>query len=119
MNNFTYEIDFLYSLGLTIAIEGIVIMALLYFLDREKLNSKNLLLAGVLPSFATLPYLWFVLPIFIVGNYFLYLLIGEVLVALVEMFIIKGVLEITFKKALFYSIVANVFSYGLGAILHL
>jgi len=120
MNNrniFGYEIDFLYALMVTITVETIVIYILLYYFNREKIVAKNILLVGVLPSFATLPYLWFIFPIFMIKDYSSYLIIGELFVTLTETFIIKGILQITLKKALFYSTIANICSYSLSIFL--
>ena len=92
MDVFVYEIDFLYALALTVSIEAGIIYALLYYFNREKIGLRNILLAGVLPSFATLPYLWFIFPLFFIGNHTLYLFVGEFSVTLVEAFILYGVL---------------------------
>lgn len=111
---FSYEVDFLYALALTVTIEAVIIYALLYYFNREKIGLRNILLGGVLPSFATLPYLWFIFPIFFLGNHTLYLLVGEFSVTLVEAFILQGVLQITFKRALVFAMVANFCSYIFG-----
>ncbi len=117
MNNsdaYVYEIDFLYALASTVFIEAVVIYVLFYFFDRDKIGVKNFLLAGVLPSFSTLPYLWFVLPFFFIGSHFLYVVVGEFSVTLVEAFILFAVLEITLLRAFIYSVIANFCSYGIG-----
>jgi len=116
MDVFAYEIDFLYALALTVAIEAGVIYALLYYFNREKIGLRNILLGGVLPSFATLPYLWFIFPLFFTGNHALYLFVGEFSVTLIETFILYGVLQIAFRRALIFSIVANFCSYIFGTI---
>ncbi len=113
-DRFSYETDFLYSLLLTVTVESIVIYALLFYFYKEKRGLKNILLAGVLPSFATLPYLWFIFPILFIGNHTLYVVIGELSVTLVEGFILQGVLQIGFKRAFILSIVANFCSYFVG-----
>jgi len=114
MDTFVYEIDFLSALALTVSIEAGVVYALLYYFNREKISIRNVLLGGVLPSFATLPYLWFILPIFFMGDHTLYISVGEFSVTLVEAFILQGVLQITFRRALVFSIVANFCSYIFG-----
>ena len=114
MDVFVYEMDFLSALALTVSIEAGVVYALLYYFNREKISTKNVLLGGVLPSFATLPYLWFIFPILFMGNHTLYLLVGEFSVTLVEAFILYGVLQIAFKRALIFSMIANFCSYVFG-----
>jgi hypothetical protein len=60
-----YELNFLIALGVSIATEFIVITALIkYFYRQASVNSAKLIAAGVLPTMATLPYVWFVLPYF-------------------------------------------------------
>jgi hypothetical protein len=111
MNNFIYEKDFLYALLTTISIESIIMFFLLYFFNFNKLNIKNIFFLGILPSFATLPYLWFIFPIFFIGKPILYIFFGELFVLIMEGLIIKGILDISLSKALFYSLITNIISF--------
>lgn len=114
-----YTLEFLKALALTIAIEVPLLFVGARFLLKLKpkaLSNATLFGAGILASFATLPYLWFVLPDFI-PNYTLFLLIGEVSVALFETLIYWLILRVSLPKALLLSLFCNLASFGLGKIL--
>ena len=116
MGDFGYEKDFLYALALTVSIETGMLYVLLYTFERRKTGLRDMLLGGVLPSFATLPYLWFIFPVFFVGNHTLYLVVGELSIMLIEALILKGVLDIMFSRALLYSVIVNSCSYFLSVL---
>ena len=70
---------------------------------------------GILASVLTLPYLWFVLPLF--TNTIHYIYIGELLVFLIEGLVYYEFLEIKLTKALILSFTANLISFIVGTIL--
>jgi hypothetical protein len=107
----SYDQQFLLALILTITVETIVLIALDYiFGNKNKL--PDILFAGFLASFGTIPYLWYILPLFW-GGYTL-IFIGEGLVAIVEMVILKNILKIGWSKALIFSLIANMASFLIG-----
>ena len=112
----SYELNFLYSLLITVTIESAVVYLLMRYAFNIKLTSKDIIMAGVLPSFATLPYVWFVAPYFLGENYTLYLWVSEVSVFIVEVFILAYLLKIGYKKATLLSLVANAASWGIGKV---
>jgi hypothetical protein len=60
-----YEITFLQALSLTVAVECAVVVALTRLLPGVRRYAPSLtktIAAGTIPSMATLPYLWFVVP---------------------------------------------------------
>jgi hypothetical protein len=72
---------------------------------------------GILASFSTLPYLWYILPTFFSSTW-VYISIGEITVALIETLIIVLILKIDIKKAVFVSLVANLTSFLVGLLLN-
>ena len=107
-----YEYDFLKSLLLTIMIEfSVLIMIVKYYL-KKPVTWDRLLFAGIFPSFSTLPYLWFVLPIFFINDFTAYVWVGEISVTLVEIIILFFLLKLTWKEAFLLSVSANISSYG-------
>ena len=115
-----YEILFLKALLYTIVIETICIL-LLFGLYYKKFYSFNLLLlifAGIICSFATLPYLWFIFPYFVKQRVF-YLISGELFVVIVESIMIFEILKIKYKHALIISLICNMASFGVGYFLKL
>ncbi|MBN2520618.1 MAG: hypothetical protein JXB17_08955 [Bacteroidales bacterium] len=114
-----YEIEFLKSLGLTILVETITLFVL------TKLIIKNpdvkiwiILLAGIIASFATLPYLWFILPLFIKTKIF-YIIISESSAVIIETFILSGFLKTNLKKAFVFSFFCNLTSYLIGLLIRI
>lgn len=114
-----YEYLFLFSLILTITIETIVLFIIIkqfFKLDKENISDILLLFTGFFASFATLPYLWFLLPFF-TRNYYLYIASGELLAFIVESVIYYFILNITVRKALILSFICNLTSFLAGLLL--
>lgn len=114
-----YVLEFLKALGLTLLIELPLLLEVVTYLFKEKnphLNTPRLLATGTLATFSTLPYLWFVLPE-LINNYFLFLVVGEISVTLLESFIYTLALHLKFKNALLLSIICNLLSFGLGLLI--
>lgn len=104
-----YESLFLCALALTVAVESAAIVTMLRVvsgLRREKYAMIRIAAAGVLPSVATLPYLWFVLPAFMSGYHFR-VAIGEVAVFFVEAALLDLLLGVRARYAALLSVVAN------------
>lgn len=115
-----YEIDFLSSLLFTITIETMVIYGLIRYFYKKEIETKEILFAGVLPSFATLPYVWFIFPLLsVIGSYTLYVWTAEISVTLIEVLILYKLLNISLKEAFVLSFFANLASYGIGKIIHI
>ncbi|HET6559789.1 MAG TPA: hypothetical protein VFG54_20855 [Prolixibacteraceae bacterium] len=83
------------------------------FLKTEKPASWLLLLTGVIATMATLPYLWFIFPMFIHSKLW-YNVVCESFAVVVESVIILGLLRIRYPKALLISLICNMASYGIG-----
>ena len=109
-----YELTFLKALALTILIETSVLLMLIKIIFR-KLNLKIwiILLAGITASFATLPYLWFIIPLWIKTKLY-YVIFSEGLAILLESFILAGILRIKYSYALGLSAACNIISYLIG-----
>ena len=107
------EYVFLWALGATIIIETAVLAAFVKVALKERdITNRRIVAAGVIASFATLPYLWFVLPTFLPSPY--YVPVGEAIVALVEACIFAIVLGLRVLPALGASILCNLCSYVTG-----
>ncbi len=111
-------LDFLRALFMTIFIETSVL--LVFFKTRYKnlkIKTKLIVGSGILASFSTLPYLWYILPIFFSSTW-VYISIGEITVALIETLIIVSMLKIDIKKAVLVSLIANLTSFLVGLLLN-
>lgn len=108
-----YETRFLLALVTTWAIELPVLFTLIRFAFRDRtIPPMRILSAGALCTALTLPYLWFVLPPYIDAAY--YPLVGEVLVIVVEAFVISRILGLETRRAAICSVLMNAASFILG-----
>ncbi len=104
---------FLPALFLTILLETGVLYLTLRILFKERAFSlPRLLFAGFFASFSTLPYLWFVLPLWMNSKY--YLGVGEGGAVVIEALFFKQFLDVGWKQAFLISVLANFISYFVG-----
>ena len=104
-----YEQHFLRALPLTVAVEACVVIALLRLLPALKkypLSLLNVAAAGTVPSILTLPYLWFIMPLFI-QNYTGRVVGGEITVFLAETVLLRVITGIPWRCNALLSFVAN------------
>ena len=112
-----YELMFLKCLVLTILIETSVLILLFRLIIRQKdTEISRLLITGFIASFATLPYLWFIFPIYIDQKIW-YILFAESFAVLVETFIIGLILRTKFIQSLLCSLTCNMISFLTGLII--
>lgn len=119
MSQHLYEYNFLFSLIFTIIVETVVLFLIirLYLkIDKHRLPNNLLIFCGIFCSFATLPYLWFVLPIFL-GSHTNYMIFGELSVTLSESIILYFILRLDRKTSLIISTLCNFISFILGLLL--
>ena len=114
-----YELEFLKALFITVAVETIVLFLLARFII-EKIDSKAwiLILAGITASGATLPYLWFIFPLFLRTKLW-YMIFSELFAVAAESFIIMGFLRTGYIKALIISFACNLISFTVGLLIHM
>ena len=106
-----YELDFLKSLLLTIMIESAVLVMIVKYYLKKPITWDRIAFAGIFPSFATLPCLWFILPIFFLNDFTTYVWVGEISVTLIKTIILFFLLRFTWKEAFLLSMLANFASY--------
>lgn len=111
----SYGVYFLLSLLLTLVAEIPTLFLAAKYLLKIKIKTKEILYWGVFVNLFSLPYLWFVFPLFISSHN--YILLGEISVGLVESAILSRALKINFKNALALALMANLASYLAGIIL--
>jgi hypothetical protein len=109
----SFEAEFLLALAVTVAIETLVLLGAWRWLGAgAPVRWRRLALAGALPSAASLPYLWIVLPHFVNGP--AYVPLGESLVVLGETPILAVVLRWSPARALLASLLCNAASFLVG-----
>lgn len=111
----SYGFYFLLSLLLTLVVEIPILFFTAKYLLKIKIQAKEIIYWGFFINLFSLPYLWFIFPLFISFNN--YILIGEILVILIESIILLKVLRINFKNAFILSLIANLTSYLAGIIM--
>jgi hypothetical protein len=107
----SYGSLYLISLFVTIIVE-VPVLLFAQKLLRTGLKVKEILYWSVFANLFSLPYLWFVFPLFIPRHN--YILTGETLITLIEMIIFSKTLKLNLKKAMALSIIANTISYFAG-----
>lgn len=111
-----YEISFLYSLFITLLIEVPIVFFFVHYLYK-KLEKWNIVFVGIITSTLTLPYFWFILPMYISDRTF-YILVGESIIILIEAFIYFRSLKLKIGQALLISLIANLTSVLVGLIIN-
>ncbi len=114
-----YEIRFLHALAVTVVTETVLLFVIVRFLLRtsdEAVPWWHILACGVLCSGATLPYVWFVLPRFILSHS-LFAFVAECFAVLAEIVIIRLVLSLPWRRSLLASLLCNLGSFGLGELI--
>ncbi len=111
-----FQTQFLLALVTAWLIEIPVLFGLIRIVFKaRKISPMRIILAGILCTALTLPYLWFVIPPYV--NLAYYTVIGETLVIIVEAIILNRVLELEPKAAVVCSVGMNIASYVLGLFL--
>lgn len=111
----TYGAHFLLSLLFTLIIEILTLLLAAKYLLKLQVPTKEIIWWSIFANLLSLPYLWFVLPLFI--SSYNYILIGEILVVSIEAIILWKALKINLKNAFILSLTANLASYLAGIIL--
>jgi len=112
-----YDQKFLFSLLLTLIVEiPIAVFIVKRFYKYKEIKISKIVFAGIIASVLTLPYFWFVLPVYI-SSRSLYIFIGEVLIIFIEAIIYNQFLKLKLSNALIVSSVANIASIFLGLII--
>lgn len=112
-----FEIQYLRILAWTCLLEGMVVFAILRIGPwKGDISMGRLLAASILPTCATLPHLWFVVyPM--VGGGPRVAMVAEPCIALVEAAILQALLRSGWVRSGVVSCLANLFSWGVGAML--
>jgi len=114
-----YELLFIKSLILTIVIETIVMIVFFrYIIKLKNTGISKLLITGFITSFATLPYLWFLFPVYI-HNKIIYMVFAESFAVLIETIIIASILKTKITVSFLCSLTCNMISFISGLIINL
>jgi hypothetical protein len=105
---------FLAALLFTVVTETLaLVFTLRYLFKVRNVGAVQIAYAGLAANVSSLPYLWFVLPLFC-RRYFVYAAVGEVGVFLWEAVFYHMFFRFPLKKAMVLSLAANLTSFLLG-----
>jgi hypothetical protein len=122
-----YGIQFLFALFMTVLIEVPVLFLFirkLFDLPEKKIPLKRLVFFGFLASFATIPYLWFVLKdlfsysLLTYGGRWIFVILAEASITLFEATIYYFSLNLSLKRAFAVSFACNAASFLIGLIVN-
>jgi len=112
-----YEQKFLFSLLLTSIVEvPVAVLLVKYFYKDEAIKISKIVFTGFIASALTLPYFWFVLPVYI-SSRSLYIFFGEVFIIFIEAIVYNQSLKLKLSEAFIVSLVANIASIFLGLVI--
>ncbi len=103
-----YLLSFFQAFLLTFFAEFLILLLL-----AKKISTLGLFKAVLVGNLVSVPVVWFLIPALIREFYF-YLIISEFFAVVSESFILKIFLSISYRRSLFYSLVANLFSFIVG-----
>jgi hypothetical protein len=118
MQHYTYS--FLLYLVITVFTESIVVFWLLrkaLGLSKNILTGREIFSAAVIINCLTLPYVWFVFPIFF-WDFNIAIWTSEIFVFVIEAIFYKFYLQLSIRNASLISLIANLASFSLGKFLH-
>jgi hypothetical protein len=116
----TYTYRFLFALVFTIFIETIILwifISKIFKFKKGRFNNLNIIFAGIMASFSTISYVWYIFPILIYWSFKLSLILSEIFAILVEAIFYKFYFDMKFRYSLLISFICNLFSWGLGYLL--
>ena len=108
---------FISSLVFTTVVETAVLCLLLMYVFKNKEQLRDVIFAGVLASFATIPYVWFVFPYISNWSRETSFLWSEPFAFVIEAVFYRVFLNLDWRTAFAASLLANLASYLLGPFL--
>lgn len=103
-----YLFSFFQAFLLTFFAELLILLIL-----AKKIPISRIFKAVFIGNLVSMPVVWFLISTLIQEFYF-YLIISELFAILSESFILKTFLSVSYRRSLFYSLVANLFSFSIG-----
>lgn len=112
-----YVHQFLHNWIFTLLVEiPVLILAVRYRfkVSDEKLSSIRLIMGGVFASTITIPWVWFIFPVFFYNSMTIAIIIGEAAAFAVETVFYMFAFSFSLRQSVIVSFIANVASFLLG-----
>jgi hypothetical protein len=106
-----YLFSFFQAFLLTFSAELLILLLL-----AKKIQTLRIFNVVLIGNLVSMPVVWFLFSAFI-REFHIYLITSELFAVLSESVILKSFLSISYRRSLFYSLVANLFSFSIGWIL--
>lgn len=103
-----YLISFFQAFLLTFTAELLILLLL-----AKKIQTSRIFKAVLIGNLVSIPVVWFLFSASI-REFHIYLITSELFAVLSESVILKSFLPISYRRSLFYSLVANLFSFSIG-----
>ena len=103
-----YLFSFFQAFLLTFSAELLILLLL-----AKKIQTLRIFNAVLIGNLVSMPIVWFLISVSI-REFHIYLITSELFAVLSESFILKSFLSISYRRSLFYSLVANLFSLSIG-----
>lgn len=103
-----YLFSFFQAFLLTFSAELLILLLLV-----KKIHTSRIFKAVLIGNLVSMPVVWFLFSGSI-REVHIYLITSELFAIFSESFILKSFLSISYRRSLFYSLVANLFSFSIG-----
>ena len=116
----TYVHQFILNWLFTLLVEIpalIVIGRYLFKIPHEKISLSWLILGGIFASTMTIPWVWFIFPVFFYNSMAVAIAIGEIFAFAVEAIFYVFAFKVSVRQAVVISFIANASSFLLGQVL--
>lgn len=103
-----YLFSFFQAFLLTFLAELLILLLL-----ANKIQTLRIFKAVIVGNLISMPIIWFLISVSI-RQFYIYIIISELFAIVSESFILKLFLAVSYRRSLFYSVVANLFSFIIG-----
>ncbi|MDD2962738.1 MAG: hypothetical protein PHQ65_13685 [Bacteroidales bacterium] len=112
----SYRLMFLLALSVAVITETAMLIVTSRLANYEQRSWKRVVMAGAIPSVASLPWLWYVMPNFVTMGIW-NILVAEIGIVVAEAILISFILNYNYKQSLLLSFTTNSVSYLVGLLL--
>lgn len=105
------SLDFIITILSILIIELPILFIIGKFILKNEYGSDNIIFSGAIATAMSIPYIWYICPLFFNTSSAYYLYVSQSVGILIEALVLNNSLRMNFSKALIISIVINVASF--------
>lgn len=104
-------LDFIITILSMMAVELPLLFIIIRFILKNRYDSDAMIFSGAIATSMTVPYLWYVIPMFVntSANYYLY--VSWAIVILIEALVFSNALRMSLSRAIIISAAVNIASF--------